>query len=295
MGPGRSTRSTTAWSPTGSPAARATARSRPCERCSMTRPRRRRVESPAATRLRGWGSLAVLVAGTSSRRARSMSGRSSVALASWRRRRSPHGSKLAAFTGLRPGELDALRRVNVDPARSRTSSSSSTPRRARSRLGISQPRVVELESGEKNPQIETLVKLQRRPGSSSRSMSYPSARSRRSSASPSRAHTRVRWRLRARRGSLIVTALSASKLRRPRIRTWRDGVRVCEPQLLSLGSEESAPRSRSRRRRGKRSYATAGARQFRSFSDGSMGLLCQPVSGTLRPSLGSFRSESGHA
>src|ERR1700681_1736800 len=27
------------------------------------------------------------------------------------------------------------------------------------RLGVSQPRVVELESGEKNPQIETLVKI----------------------------------------------------------------------------------------------------------------------------------------
>jgi transcriptional regulator with XRE-family HTH domain len=27
------------------------------------------------------------------------------------------------------------------------------------RLGVSQPRIVELESGEKNPQIETLVKI----------------------------------------------------------------------------------------------------------------------------------------
>jgi transcriptional regulator with XRE-family HTH domain len=27
------------------------------------------------------------------------------------------------------------------------------------RLGVSQPRVVELESGEKNPQVETLVKI----------------------------------------------------------------------------------------------------------------------------------------
>ena len=30
------------------------------------------------------------------------------------------------------------------------------------RLGVSQPRVVELESGEKNPQVETLVKIDSR-------------------------------------------------------------------------------------------------------------------------------------
>jgi DNA-binding XRE family transcriptional regulator len=32
------------------------------------------------------------------------------------------------------------------------------------RLGVSQPRVVELESGEKNPQIETLVKIAAKTG-----------------------------------------------------------------------------------------------------------------------------------
>ena len=32
------------------------------------------------------------------------------------------------------------------------------------RLGVSQPRVVELESGEKNPQIETLVKISAKTG-----------------------------------------------------------------------------------------------------------------------------------
>jgi transcriptional regulator with XRE-family HTH domain len=32
------------------------------------------------------------------------------------------------------------------------------------RLGVSQPRVVKLESGEKNPQIETLVKIAAKAG-----------------------------------------------------------------------------------------------------------------------------------
>jgi len=34
-----------------------------------------------------------------------------------------------------------------------------TQRALAARLGVSQPRVVELESGEKNPQVETLVKI----------------------------------------------------------------------------------------------------------------------------------------
>jgi DNA-binding XRE family transcriptional regulator len=37
-------------------------------------------------------------------------------------------------------------------------------RRLAERLGVSQPRVVELESGEKNPQIETLVKITAKTG-----------------------------------------------------------------------------------------------------------------------------------
>jgi DNA-binding XRE family transcriptional regulator len=52
------------------------------------------------------------------------------------------------------------------------------------RLGVSQPRVVELELGEKNPQIETLVRSRQPRASSSRSTSRRSATSRSWSARP---------------------------------------------------------------------------------------------------------------
>ncbi|MGH2902812.1 MAG: helix-turn-helix domain-containing protein [Solirubrobacteraceae bacterium] len=47
----------------------------------------------------------------------------------------------------------------VGPARCSNITSRRDATGARARLGVSQPRIVELESGEKNPQIETLVKV----------------------------------------------------------------------------------------------------------------------------------------
>lgn len=50
------------------------------------------------------------------------------------------------------------------------------------RLGMSQPAIARLESGEHNPTFPTLLRLSRRSGSSSRSTSCPADASRSSSA-----------------------------------------------------------------------------------------------------------------
>jgi integrase len=79
------------------------------------RPRRRRGDWCGRTRSPGSGSRRVRVVVTNSRQARSRSGswfaaHASPSFAAW--------LQAAAFTGLRPGELDALRRANVDLDRS---------------------------------------------------------------------------------------------------------------------------------------------------------------------------------
>jgi DNA-binding XRE family transcriptional regulator len=88
---------------------------------------------------------------------------------SWPKGIKTHEELLSAEMAADPGfaiewERLALARMVAVQLIGYRSDNGLSQRRLAERLGVSQPRVVELESGEKNPQIETLVKIAAKTG-----------------------------------------------------------------------------------------------------------------------------------